>query len=834
CRPLTAKAPAASEREGRALRRAKRASAGSRSEMHPDPEGPSDPIRSPPKPPRFHTLPFPLGALRLDPLQGQPPAGPTGSPDKNADDASPLGPEATGVPTGVTFTPGSQRPAEEPRGPARLRAVRAAQVRPADVGGRVTPPNASPWPRPPSAPLQPDSLEIRTRMEANVLVSVKSLGGRETAKRVYSDRNCVQDYLADSTQHSTTNEPAPRPSIGIEEERAVAARSALGGSPGSLTASSLSSCSRRQLPSLATRPLAQLFRSASGQKALQEWRAVINNQSLWDEMLQNKGLTVIDVYQAWCGPCKAMQTLFRKLKNELNEDEILHFAVAEVDNIVTLQPFKDKCEPVFLFSLNGKIVSKIKGANAPLVNKKVISLITEERKILAGEMGRPQDVYQFAIIKPDAVITGKAMEIREKIINAGFVIEAEDKIFLTEEQVRDFYSSRADEPDFEDFVSFMTKALSYIIVVSQGKMLLPQKETEMHYDKFFEDQQEFEVEPKPDMRKIKRDSLQEYLERKHLSHFCDIEENIDNVSKFIDIFFPDFKTMKGLKLEKILALIRPDLLKERKVLYSKTYITFLEDVLNIIEENGFKIQLQRQLVLSEDEAKTLCKEYESKNYFGNIIENMTSGPSLALVLLRDNGLHHWKELVGPTTVEEAIDYDPILSAQFAMESLPISQLYGSDSLETAEREIQYFFPPQTTFVLIKPHVPAEEKHAIIKRIKEDGFDIIQAKEIVLTEEQVGKIYSKITGKDFYKDLLEMFSEGPSLVMILVKWNAISEWRRLMGPTDPEEAKFLSPDSIRAQYGVNVLKNAVHGSSSNYDVMEAIHTVFQVFENPEEN
>lgn len=41
-------------------------------------------------------------------------------------------------------------------------------------------------------------------------------------------------------------------------------------------------------------------------------------------------LPVIDVYQAWCGPCKAMQTLFRKLKNELNEDEMLHFAVVRI------------------------------------------------------------------------------------------------------------------------------------------------------------------------------------------------------------------------------------------------------------------------------------------------------------------------------------------------------------------------------------------------------------------------------------------------------------------------------------------------------------------------
>ncbi|NXW45227.1 TXND3 protein, partial [Nyctiprogne leucopyga] len=57
----------------------------------------------------------------------------------------------------------------------------------------------------------------------------------------------------------------------------------------------------------------------------------------------------IDVYQAWCGPCKAVVNLFRKLKTEFGEDDMLHFAVAEADNIPTLQPFRNKCEPVFLF-----------------------------------------------------------------------------------------------------------------------------------------------------------------------------------------------------------------------------------------------------------------------------------------------------------------------------------------------------------------------------------------------------------------------------------------------------------------------------------------------------
>ncbi|XP_017715663.1 PREDICTED: thioredoxin domain-containing protein 3 isoform X3 [Rhinopithecus bieti] len=539
-------------------------------------------------------------------------------------------------------------------------------------------------------------------------------------------------------------------------------------------------------------------------------QTVINNQSLWDEMLQNKGLTVIDVYQAWCGPCKAMQPLFRKLKNELNEDEILHFAVAEADNIVTLQPFRDKCEPVFLFSVYPEI---------PLVDSD--SEVSEETPYESV-----QDLFSIAIIKPDAVISGKGLEIKRKITTAGFIIEAEHKTVFTEEQVVNFYSQIADQPDFEELVSFMTSGLSYILVVSQGsKHHTPPEETEPQPDtepnKPSEYQCEVEAKVTPAMMKKKRDSLQEYLERQHVAQFCDIEENATNVSKFMDTFFPDFKKRKSMKLEKTLALLRPNLFHERK-----------DDVLRTIRDEDFKILEQRQLVLSEKEAQALCKEYENEDYFNKLIENMTRGPSLALVLLRDNGLQYWKQLLGPRTVEEAVEYFPeSLCAQFAMDSLPVNQLYGSDSLETAEREIQHFFPLQSTLGLIKPHATSEQREKILNMIKEAGFDLTQVKKMFLTPEQIENIYPKITGKDFYKDLLEMLSEGPSVVMMLTKWNAVAEWRRLMGPTDPEEAKVLSPDSIRARFGISKLKNVVHGASNAYEAKEVAN---RLFENPEEN
>ncbi|XP_052012588.1 thioredoxin domain-containing protein 3 [Apodemus sylvaticus] len=580
----------------------------------------------------------------------------------------------------------------------------------------------------------------------------------------------------------------------------------------------------------------------AGKKREVQLQTVVNNQNLWDEMLLNKGLTVIDVYQAWCGPCKAVQTLFRKLKNELNEDEILHFAVAEADNIVTLQPFRDKCEPVFLFSLNGKIIAKIQGANAPLINKKVIALIDEERKIAAGEIARPQyveiplvdptdeeygdvqyesavEVYNMAIIKPDAVLMRKNVEVKEKITKEGFVIEIQDNMILPEEVVREFYIHISDQPDFEEFVFSMTNNLSCVLIISQGEdpevvqeETLPPNETEEEEPDSLE---EPHVRFAPVLVKKKRDSLQEYMDRQHMSDYCDVEDDAVKVSKFIDVLFPDFKTMKSMNVQRTLALLHPDICVEEK-----------DDVLNVIENEGFTILMQRQTVLSEEEARTVCKIYENEEYFDNLIGHMISNYSCVLALLRENGVEYWKSLIGPKTIEEAYASNPqSLCVQFASGNFPINQFYGSSSKAAAEKEIEHFFPPQRTLALIKPHVTHEERMEILKAIKEARFELTLMKEMHLTSEHASKVYFKITGKDFYKNVLEVLNSGMSLIMVLTKWNAVAEWRRMIGPVDPEEAKLLSPDSLRAKYGLDILRNAVHGASNASEASVSINNVF---------
>ncbi|CAM5164953.1 thioredoxin domain-containing protein 6 [Chelonia mydas] len=110
-------------------------------------------------------------------------------------------------------------------------------------------------------------------------------------------------------------------------------------------------------------------------------QVTVNNQELWEEMLGLKGLIVVDVYQGWCGPCRTVVNLFRKIRNELGDD-LLHFAVAEVDSIDALENYRGKCEPTFLFYAGGEFVAVVRGANAPLLQKTILDQLEAERKVL--------------------------------------------------------------------------------------------------------------------------------------------------------------------------------------------------------------------------------------------------------------------------------------------------------------------------------------------------------------------------------------------------------------------------------------------------------------------
>ncbi|NXT57509.1 TXND3 protein, partial [Pluvianellus socialis] len=545
------------------------------------------------------------------------------------------------------------------------------------------------------------------------------------------------------------------------------------------------------------------------------FQTIITNQNQWDEMLLTKGVVVIDVYQAWCGPCKAVLNLFRKLKNDFGEDDVLHFAVAEADSITTLQPFRNKCEPVFLFCVNGKIIAMVRGVNAPLISKKTTELVQEERKIAAGQKERAEVLtkqilkyklgfllhlneevvtYSVGIIKPDDVLQGRVEEIKQKIRNAGFGIEAAEEKILTEEQIRAFYARNKEQPDFEDFVQFMMSGPCHVLVITKKEATDPIP----HWKELRK-----LSESGPDELE-KSDSLEGTVETESILNICDVQDSVEDASRQLAFFFPNFNKEKtDQKAEKTLALIRPSLLKERR-----------HSILQRIKDDGFKIAMQKEIILSEEQTREFYKEHVDQDYFPILLEQMTSGPTLVLALTRENAIAHWRDLLGPKTVEEAKKENPnSLRAKYAVNNIPIGQLHGSSTPDDAQKELEFFFPQEQTLALIKPDAAKKHKDDIMQKVKDAGFTISKIKEEALTREMAAQFYNDHTGKPFFEDLVTCMTEGPSVVMILTKENAVEEWRQLMGPTDPEVAKETSPESIRAQFAQDILSNAVHGSSN---------------------
>lgn len=74
-------------------------------------------------------------------------------------------------------------------------------------------------------------------------------------------------------------------------------------------------------------------------------------------------------------------------------------------------------------------------------------------------------------------------------------------------------------------------------------------------------------------------------------------------------------------------------------------------------------------------------------------------------------------------------------------------------------------------------------------------------------------------------LLLFSTSEPCMMLILNKENAVEEWRALMGPADPEQAKATCPNSMRARFASDILHNSLHGASSEEQAREKIHLIF---------
>ncbi len=136
--------------------------------------------------------------------------------------------------------------------------------------------------------------------------------------------------------------------------------------------------------------------------------------------------------------------------------------------------------------------------------------------------------------------------------------------------------------------------------------------------------------------------------------------------------------------ERTLSIIKPD----------ATSKNIIGKIIDRFEDNGLKVVAGKLIHMDQAKAAGFYAEHEGKPFFPNLVEYMTSAPVFVQVLEGDNAVLKNRELMGATNPSEA---DPgTIRADFA-ETIDANAVHGSDSTDSAKREISYFFDDSEIF-----------------------------------------------------------------------------------------------------------------------------------------
>ena len=255
-------------------------------------------------------------------------------------------------------------------------------------------------------------------------------------------------------------------------------------------------------------------------------------------------------------------------------------------------------------------------------------------------------------------------------------------------------------------------------------------------------------------------------------------------------------------------------------------------IISEVNRSGFLISRLKMSRFGAAQAGVFYGEHKGKPFFPTLMEFITSDVVVGMELVAENAVKQWRELLGPTNSTVAKSDAPnSLRGRFGTDGTR-NAAHGSDSGtstkiltpagQSAKRELGFFFsedsPMKTSALLnectcciIKPHAVKDGyAGAIIDRILEEGFEISAMEMFYLdkpTAEEFFEVYKGVLPE--FVPIVEHMTTGACIVLEVRQEKAVESFRELIGPHDPEIAKVLRPSTLRAQFGLDRVRNAVH-------------------------
>nr|XP_038946235.1 nucleoside diphosphate kinase 7 isoform X1 [Rattus norvegicus] len=289
----------------------------------------------------------------------------------------------------------------------------------------------------------------------------------------------------------------------------------------------------------------------------------------------------------------------------------------------------------------------------------------------------------------------------------------------------------------------------------------------------------------------------------------------------------------GSRKEKTLALIKPDAVSKAG------------EIIEMINKSGFTITKLRMMTLSRKEAADFHVDHHSRPFYNELIQFITSGPVIAMEILRDDAICEWKRLLGPANSGIARSEAPgSVRALFGTDGIR-NAAHGSDTFESAAREMELFFPSSggcgpantakftnCTCCIIKPHAISEGMLGkILIAIRDACFEISAIQMFNMDRANVEEFYEVYKGVvSEYNDMVTELYSGPCVAIEIQQSNPTKTFREFCGPSDPEIARHLRPETLRANFGKTKVQNAVHCTDLPEDGLLEVQYFFKILDN----
>ena len=132
------------------------------------------------------------------------------------------------------------------------------------------------------------------------------------------------------------------------------------------------------------------------------------------------------------------------------------------------------------------------------------------------------------------------------------------------------------------------------------------------------------------------------------------------------------------KIEQTLSIIKPDAVERNLV----------EEIKEIFKKNNFKIKESKKIHITKDEASEFYKVHQSKPFYNDLCSYLSSGPIVVMILESKNAVKANRKLMGATNPKDA--EENTIRKLFGV-SIDKNSVHGSDSIENAKKEIEFFF-----------------------------------------------------------------------------------------------------------------------------------------------